>query len=335
MVFLSIIIVNYKSHQLIHNCLESIYNYIPVELFEVIIVSNDNDEDGKKQIINAFPSIFWIQMEYNAGFARANNAGMRIAKGDVFLLLNPDTLAIDKSIEGCYNKIIAGPYVASGVQLLDDQYNPQISGNYFIKGGLNLLLPIPYWGRFIRWLGYKSKAKVPNVRKAAAIEEVDWISGAFLMVKKIYVRQAGMLDEDFFLYAEEVEWCSRLRKLGSLCIYGDLHIIHLEGQTINKEYNINTKGYYNLFDKKGLQLMVSNHLRIRKQYGSLWFLFILINYTWGFLVYFILSSIKNIFTFTNPLDDWKKCFAFASNVFRIWKLSPAIIRNKPHFYKMI
>ena len=81
------------------------------------------------------------------------------------------------------------------------------------------------------------------------------------------------MDEDFFLYAEEIEWCSRLYKQGNLMIYGNLHVIHLIGETITKAANSNDSTYLNLFDRKGLQLILSNHLRIRKQYGIFWFLF--------------------------------------------------------------
>src|SRR5690242_19034774 len=109
---------------------------------------------------------------------------MRQARGNTFLLLNPDTLCIDNSISVCYQQLNASPYVAAGVQQLNEDHSPQISGNFFLKGGLNHLLPLPYWGALVRWLGYQAKAKIPNVQKAKAIEEVDWISGAFLMVNK-------------------------------------------------------------------------------------------------------------------------------------------------------
>jgi GT2 family glycosyltransferase len=178
------------------------------------------------------------------------------------------------------------------------------------------------------------KTKIPNVQQAKEVEEVDWISGAFIMVKKEAIEQAGFFDEDFFLYAEEVEWCSRLKKVGKLCIYGDLHIIHLEGATINKSQQLEEKGYYNLYDKKGLQLMVSNHLRVRKQYGVGWFLILLLNYTWGLLVYFIFSFLNGLVSLKNPFKEWGKAFAFAKNLFSLWRLSPVIIQNKPHFYKM-
>lgn len=331
---LSIIIVNYHSTELLINCIASLKQYYSGLLCEIIIVDNSSDEEGCMGILKSFPSVQWVDMGYNAGFARANNAGMKAAKGDTFLLLNPDTLAIDDSIEQCYGLLKKSKFVAAGVQLLDEGRQPQISGNFFVKGGLNHLLPIPYWGSFIRWVGYQTKSKVPNVQQAKSIEEVDWISGAFLMVKREAVEKAGLMDEDFFLYAEEVEWCSRLKKTGPLCIFGDLHIIHLEGATINKSQNIQEKGYYNLYDKKGLQLMVSNHLRVRKQYGVGWFLFLLLNYTWGVLIFFIASFLHQISHFKNPLGQWSKAGAFAKNVIKLWTLAPTIIRNKRHFYKM-
>ncbi len=331
---LSIIIVNYFSTELIKDCIKSLYSKTSLFPFEIIVVDNSSDLKGKRDVLDSFPQVLWIDMGYNAGFSRANNAGMKVASGDTFLLLNPDTLAIDNSIEQCYHQLKKSHYVAAGVQLLDEEWQPQISGSFFVKGGLNHLLPIPYWGSFIRWLGYRAKTKVPNVQQAKAMEEVDWISGAFLMVKREVVEKAGMMDEDFFLYAEEVEWCSRLKKAGSLCIYGDLNIIHLEGATINKSQQIEEKGYYNLYDKKGLQLMVSNHLRVRKQYGVGWFLILLLNYTFGVFVFFVTSFFHQLIRGKNPFGQWGMAGKFAKNVIQLWSLSPTIIRSKPHFYKM-
>ncbi|MBA2762167.1 MAG: glycosyltransferase family 2 protein [Segetibacter sp.] len=331
---LSIIIVNHNSANLIIDCLRSVYQFTRWVNFEIIVVDNSNDTN-KAEVLRQFSNVCWIDMNYNAGFARANNAGIRISKGEVVLLLNPDTIVIDNTIADCYNRLQQTNYIAAGVQLLDINNQPQISGSFFVKGGLNHLLPIPYWGSFIRWLGYKTKRKIPNVQKAKDVEEVDWISGAFLMVKKQAIENAGLLNEDFFLYAEEVEWCSRLKKAGKLCIFGNLHIIHLEGATINKSENLEEKGYYNLYDKKGLQLMVSNHVRVRKQYGTGWFLILLLNFTLGLFIYFVCSFFYRLLTLKNPFKEWKKVAAFANNVWKLWQLSPIIISNKPYFYKML
>jgi GT2 family glycosyltransferase len=331
---LSVIIVNYHSTDLLLQCLGSVYQHTKGCAFEIIIADNSSDLVARDKVLAQFPDVHWIDMSYNAGFARANNAGMRVAKGNVFLLLNPDTVIVDASIAECYNRLIKTDFVASGVQLLNADRTPQISGNFFVKGGLNHLLPIPYWGNLIRWLGYKAKSKVPNVLQARQVEEIDWISGAFLMVKRMIVEQAGLMDEDFFLYGEEVEWCSRLKKAGKLCIFGDLKIIHLEGAAINKSQNIEERGYYNLYDRKGLQLMVSNHLRVRKQYGVGWFMVLLLNYSWGVFFFWFCSTFSRLFTLRSPFKEWGRVGAFGRNMFRLWQLTPTIIRNKPHFYKM-
>jgi GT2 family glycosyltransferase len=246
---LSIIYVNYRSAQLIVDSLDSFFRFNLNLDFEIIIVDNDSKDNGKNLINERFPQAQWINMDYNAGYARGNNAGIKTAKGDVYLLLNPDTVSIDDSITRCYNSLQQSDCIAAGIQLINLDRSLQISGGYFVKGGLNHLLPIPYWGNFIRWIAYGTSQKVPHVAEATETQEADWINGAFLMVKKEAVEKAGLLDEDFFLYAEEIEWCSRLKKIGSLCIFGKLKMIHLQGETINQSQKLNDKGYYNLYNK--------------------------------------------------------------------------------------
>lgn len=332
---LSIIIVNYHSADMIIDCIRSINKFCDCSEIEIIVVDNNSGKNDQVRLLALFPNIKWLQMDYNAGFARANNAGIREAKAPIVLLLNPDTLAIDNSLNNCVSQFSNSEYVACGVQLLNEDATPQISGNFFMKGGINHLLPLPYWGNFLRWIAFVFKTKKPNVPVAKTIEDVDWISGAFLMVKKEAIEKSGLMDEDFFLYAEEIEWCSRLKKIGKLCIYGDLHFVHLQGEAINRDQHISEKGYYNLYDKKGLQLMLSNHVRIRKQYGIGWFLFLLLNYTWEIPFYFIASFLHRLFTLRNPFGEWGKAAVYSRNVFYIWKLLPVIIRNKPYFYKAL
>ncbi|HXO77982.1 MAG TPA: glycosyltransferase family 2 protein, partial [Puia sp.] len=283
---LTIIIVNYKSTRLVLDCLEHLYRDPIANDFDVFVVDNASGDDSKQIITSAFPRIWWIEMSYNAGFARANNEGIRKSSksGSPVLLLNGDTLPDASTIATCYQRLMSSDHVAAGVQLLNIDGSPQISGMYVMKGGLNYLLPLPFIGGVIKWLGEITGVKKPHVEgkgadlasnaadAAAAPIEVDWINGAFLMVKRSAINKAGLLDEDFFLYAEEAEWCGRLKKIGPLCIYGDLTVIHLQGEVANKEFGSGGKGYYNFYDRKGLQIMLSNFVRIRKQFGIGWFL---------------------------------------------------------------
>jgi GT2 family glycosyltransferase len=331
---LSVIIVNYRSAGYIGNCIRSAMQFESGNDFEWIVVDNASGDNSKEIIVKEFPFVKWIDMGYNAGFARANNEGMRQANGEVYLLLNPDTIILEDAIQKSLAQFVVSENVACGVQLLYDDRSIQISGSYFMIGGINHLLPIPYWGNVLKGIAKLLHTRKPGVEQVSKEITVDWISGAYLMVKKEIVLKAGMMDEDFFLYAEEVEWCSRLQKLGDLVLYGDIQIIHLLGEAIKANTGTDDKTYANLFDKKGLQLMVSNHLRIRKQYGVGLFLFQLLNYSFGAFVFFFCSVIDQLIHFKNPFADWKKIVGFAKNVGKVWVLSICIIRNRPHFYKM-
>ena len=332
---LSIIIVNYKSPQLTIDCLRTVYDQTTGFAFEVIVVDNHSNDSSRQMITSAFPQAKWIQMDYNAGFARANNEGIRQAMGKAVLLLNSDTLNLNNAIGNCFLSFLESSYVACGVQLLNADSSPQISGNYVMQGGLNHLLPLPYIGGFMKWLGDLLSVKKPNVPDASGEVEVDWINGAFLMVKKTAIETAGLLDEDFFLFAEEAEWCSRLKRVGKLCIYGQFKVMHLQGATADKTFQSAEKGYQNLYDKKGLQIMVSNLVRIRKQFGVFWFLFQLMIFTLTIPVFFLFSFVENLFQLRNPFRDFQVAAGFTRNVIKVWSIVMVIIRNRPYFYKVL
>ncbi len=332
---LSIIIVNYKSAQLILDCLRTVYSSTHNISFEVIIVDNDSKDNSKELILSSFSGAKWIDMNYNSGFARANNEGIRQSKGDIVLLLNADMIVRDNAIGHCHQLFLTSNYVACGVQLLNADSTPQISGNYVMKGGLNYLLPLPYLGSFIKKLGTLFKVSKPNVPDSDSTIEVDWISGAFLMVKKPAIEKAGLMDEDFFLYAEEAEWCSRLKKTGSLCIFGKCKVIHLQGEIAVETFGSADKAYSNLFDRKGLQIMLSNLLRIRKQFGVAWFLFILFFYVIDVPIFFIGLIIAKIFVGRKSVYSFKQFKGYCKNIGEIIKKMFIIMRNKPHFYKVL
>src|SRR6476661_6533721 len=193
---LSIIIVNYKTPGLLSDCLHSIYRQPGASGFEIIVVDNASGDNSKEIILKQFPSVNWLQLDYNAGFARANNAGIKISTGETVLLLNSDTLVLGNAISDCYSLFSASDYVACGVQLLNSDGSPQISGNFFLPGSLNNLLPLPVLGGLVKGAGQLFRVDKPHVPNATAANEVDWINGAFLMVKKSVLEKSGLMDED-------------------------------------------------------------------------------------------------------------------------------------------
>ena len=330
---LTIIIVNYKTARLLLDCIASVYQF-STDSCEIVVVDNDSGDGIEKLLYEQFPAVKFLQMGYNAGFARANNAAIKISSAEVVLLLNSDTIVKENAINYCLSNLLSSTYVAAGVQLLNADGSAQISGNYAMKGGLNYLLPLPYLGDFLKAIASLLKVKKPNVPEATGIVEVDWINGAFLMVKKEAISKAGLLDEDFFLYAEKAEWCSRLKKAGDLCIYGSAHVIHLQGESANEAFSSSGKGYFNLFDKKGLQVMLSNFVRIRKQFGLFWYFFDLLFYTLAIPTFFLGICISKLFSgkARYTFDQWK---GFSRNVFTLILFSGKIISNKPYFYKVL
>lgn len=329
---LSVIIVNYFGKEVLLRCIESIIASTQEISYEIIIVDNAKDEQTKSMLAPFLDRITWIDMGYNSGFGRANNKAFEVMKGDAALLLNPDCIATDNALGNTYKTFMPSAYAACGIQLRNEDGSFQISGNYAMKGGLNYLLPLPYTGAFIKALGNLFKVKKPHSDLIAAETVVDWISGAFLMVRKETILQTGGFDEDFFLYAEEAEWCSRLRKTGPLCIYGDFSIIHLVGALSTAAFEGESNSYNVLHDKKGMQLMLSNMLRIRKEFGLSWFLVILSFYTFTIPVYLVCGTLHAAFTLKNQLKHFS---GFSGNVFRLWKYFFKIVTGKPYFYKVL
>jgi GT2 family glycosyltransferase len=322
---LSVVIVNYHSLPWLTKLFASVEQLYASENIEWIVVDNASGPGDKQELLNQFSFINWLEMGYNAGFARACNLGIAASKGDTVLLLNPDTYFTDNSLVTCYNNLKASRAVACGVQLYTPDGHPQYSASHFMRGGLNYLLKIPVWGSILKKLASIVNVAKPSLDQAVGTHQVGWISGAFLMAKKEAIDTAGMLDDSFFLYGEEVEWCYRLGKIGSLELYGNLSVVHLEGVNISNASGSEVNDYNYLFDKKGLQLMVSNHLLVRKVYGIHWCLFHYLNYMWGSIICLI----------ANPFNQKKNALRFMANCLRLTTWMPAILLNVKKLYKVL
>ena len=332
----SIIIINYKSGALVLDCIKTIVQQTTPGSYEIIVVDNNSQDDAKEKILAAYPSITWLQTGYNAGFARANNAGIKIAKGEYLLILNADTIILDKAIDKSVGLLKAYPgAVGAGVQLLNTDGTTQISGAHFIKGGLNTLLPLPYLGRFIRYLGYQLKSTIPSVQHVQQDIEIDWIVGAYMLVKAEVIKKSGPFDEDFFMYAEEIEWCARLRKQGKLILFAEPKVIHIGGGTSGEYYSTEeSENGKNLWNKKGRQIIVSNMLRIRKQFGVGWFLLIITTYIFEIPVFAIGLLIDKLFNGNKARFSWQNVWDYCRNIMVLMKYFFKILQNKTYFYKV-
>ena len=257
----SLIIVNYRTPQLIIECLTTVSEYVKGITFEVIIVDNDPDRGGKALVLAQFPAVHWIDMSYNSGFGRANNAGMKVAKGTYFLLLNADTLLTDNVVKRCFDRMESRPDVAACGALqyyADGTPMPFYRSFNEFRRTFFILPPSGFSDRILNKLFPESRYADPD--------QHDWLIGAFVFVRNEAVRLAGGFDEDFFMYGEDVEWSARLTNVGKLCYFRDCTFIHLENNNPFRRTHIS---WINRFST---QMQVSNMLWIRKQYGALAYL---------------------------------------------------------------
>lgn len=226
---ISIIIVNYNTSDLLINCINSIYENAGSINFETIVIDNNSTDDSVARVRKLLPQIKIIVNDQNVGFAKANNQAIKKSVGEVILLLNSDTVILDKAIDKSYQFL--RDYPDAGIvscKLLNPDRSLQPSCrsfpsvlNYFSESFfLYKLLP------HSRIFGkpYMTFFKYDEIKK------VDVVMGAFMMIRRNVFNDIGFLDEDFFMYSEETDFCLRAHRQGwGIYFYPDAEIIHLGG----------------------------------------------------------------------------------------------------------
>jgi len=229
-VCLSIILVSYKTREVIEECLKSIYKNPPAFPFEVIIVDNASFDGTVELIKKDFPNVHLIENNTNRGFPAANNQGIEISRGNFILLLNSDVVvlpgSIDKMIKFMKEHSDVG---AIGPKLLNSDGSFQISAWLFPNVITEVIRKIV--NIFARNINFRNFMERLYTRE----KKVDWVSGACLMIRREVVDKIGGLDENFFLYFEDVDWCYRICKAGWKIYYFPLAMmIHFLGKSMNQ-----------------------------------------------------------------------------------------------------
>jgi GT2 family glycosyltransferase len=278
------------------------------------VIDNSYVKEKNKDVLNEFPLTIWKDLGRNAGFSIANNEGINIAKGEFILFLNADTLLIDESIEKALIHLQSNPQnIAVGAIQIDIHGNqiPYFRTQNEIRKQLFILPNSLVAEKIVNLLLPKERFQSNN--------ETNNLVGAFLLVSKKNAIESGQWDEDFFLYAEDVEFCQRLSKLGKLLYFEDVKIIHL---ITENPYRNKSTSFVNRFN---LQVQLSNLLWIRKSYGILSYLIIMINY-WVLLpVFWIWKIIINISNKNSEINDFSNQLTFSKKVYILTKYLPKII----------
>jgi len=229
---LSIVIVNYNTEKLLGGCLESVYAGANGTPFDVWVVDNNSRDDSVNMVKSRFPSVRLVENASNLGFSRANNEVISQSKPEYILLLNPDTLIVEDAIEKMVKFMKANPRVGiAGCKVLNTDRTLQLACRRSI--------PTPKVA-FYRMIGlsrifpnHKALAKYNlTYQSPDQSHEVDAVSGAFLMIRRKAIEDIGLLDERFFMYGEELDWCLRAKRAGwSVMYHAGAEIIHYKGES--------------------------------------------------------------------------------------------------------
>ena len=202
---ISVVIVSYNVCQLLDECLQSVERALEGIEGDIWVVDNKSTDNTVDTLRSKHPHVHFIANHQNVGFARANNQAIRKSSSEYVLLLNPDTVVYEPTIKGCLDFMEAHSEVGgAGVRMLNREGNPAPESRRAI--------PTP-WVSMLKMLGFTHRYYMSNLPwdKPGKIEVV---SGAYCMLRRKALDQVGLLDEDFFMYGEDIDLSFRLLKGG-------------------------------------------------------------------------------------------------------------------------
>ena len=236
MVDLSIVILSWNVRDLLRQCLKSVARDRPLSVdhpplaTEIIVVDNASSDGSVEMVRAEFPHVRLMANQANRGYTGGNNDGIAAATGRYVMILNPDTRVLDDALAAMVAYADAHSDVGVvGPQLLNPDGSVQSSRRRF---------PTLMTGLFeSTWLEPLAPRDVLRRyyvldQPDGAIQEVDWLFGACFLVRREVIQQVGTLDEDFFMYSEEMDWCRRIRQAGWKVVYlPEAQVIHYGGKS--------------------------------------------------------------------------------------------------------
>ena len=222
---ISIVIVSYNVCQLLDECLQSVKRALQGIDGEVYVVDNNSTDNTVETLTRKHPDVHFIANKDNVGFSRANNQAIRLSSSEYVLLLNPDTVVFDATLRNCLAFMDAHPQAGgAGVRMLNREGVPAPESRRAI--------PSP-WVSLLKMLGFSRRyymSKLPWDKSG----RIEVISGAFCLLRRKALDQVGLLDEDFFMYGEDIDLSYRLLKGGWENWYLPYDIIHYKGESTQK-----------------------------------------------------------------------------------------------------
>jgi GT2 family glycosyltransferase len=232
---LTVVIVNYNVKHFLEQCLHAVEKAIVNITAEVYVVDNNSVDGSNGMLIHKFPWVKLIANKKNLGFSKANNQAMRKAQGEFILLLNPDTVVEEDTFEKVLGFMDQHPDAGGlGVKMIDGK------GRFLPESKRGLPTP---WVAFYKIFGLSSIFKKSKVfgryhlsfLSNDQIHRVDVLAGAFMLMRKNVLDEVGLLDEDYFMYGEDIDLSYRITQAGyNNYYYPDTTIIHYKGESTKK-----------------------------------------------------------------------------------------------------
>lgn len=227
----SIIIVSWNTREVTRACLASIKEQTAGIVYETIVIDNNSADGSQEMVANEFPEVILVANKDNVGFAAANNQGMEIARGRYLLLINSDTIVLDRAIQSCIEFADSKPDAGVvGCRILNQDGSLQPSC-FMCPSPLNLFLSATYLYKMFpgnRFFG----RELMTWWKHDCEMDVEVIRGCFMLVRKEAFDEVGPMDDSFFMYGEESDWCFRFSKDNWRIVFTpSAQIIHLGGQS--------------------------------------------------------------------------------------------------------
>jgi GT2 family glycosyltransferase len=225
---LSVIIVSYNTRDDLSRCLASIFAHPPARLRSVVVVDNASTDGSVDLVRTTWPAVQLIALERNVGFGPANNVGIRATKAPLVLFLNSDSVVLAGALDTLIERLEATGAAAAGPRLQDRQGAPEVSFG-------SMLSPAAEFRQ--RRLARAAASDSPSARQRierllAEEREVDWVSGACLLARREALIEAGLFDERYFLYEEDVDLCAALRARGGRVLFTPrAQVVHLRGRS--------------------------------------------------------------------------------------------------------
>jgi GT2 family glycosyltransferase len=226
---LSIVIVTFNSRAHVDECLGSLARHQPAVGHELVVIDNASTDGTPASIRAQWPAVRVIDAGGNLGFARANNLGFRQTFGELVLLLNPDTRVRDGALKTMVELLDRRKDAAIvGPRLIDEHGAAELSFG-------SMLTPLVELRRkalaAAHDRGFPLAGAFVNARTRRA-REVDWVSGACLMVRRADAEAVGLMDERFFMYTEDVDFCASVRTRGRKVLFTpEAEVVHLRGRS--------------------------------------------------------------------------------------------------------